>query len=367
MKFSDEYDYAEHLLRCAFKNETPEEKPESLSFERIFGILCEHETANIAFTCISKLKNQPPQELVSRWRQEYYKAVKRDMTQASETRHIKDLLHKNGIDTLELQGTVVKKYYPETHLRMMSDIDFIVRQDSLDLIPPLLKKEGYVCEYVRKNELNAAKNNIYLEFHTEYFPDDSPVAGLISDPFSDAVAVSDGSYCLPETRFYLYHLAHTIKHALLDGCGYRRIADIFILENALKDKADFGYIDSCLKKAGLYKTKKALFEVKDAIFSGKELSPASVNLLREIRLSGNHGTEQIYYEHKFNRDRENGKRFARLRYLFSRVFPAKDKFYSAYPQMKEKELSLFLCHFYRLGLLLRGKSGIKTVLRRLKK
>ena len=348
MEFQDEYGYLLHLLSCALHGTVPEDIPEHISAEKVldYGVL--HEVANIAFLAVRKLRTPPEESVLSRWQQEYFKAIKRDALQTAARDTILTALHSRGISTLEVQGTVVKRYYPQRHLRMMSDIDIIIPADKLTEAVRILQDFGYATHFTNDAEVFARKGLLNVELHTEFFPSKSIVRPALREPFSHASPNSDGTEAVTDTVFYLFHLLHTIKHASgCKGVGIRRIIDLYYLESAMEDTADLAYVDSVLKDFGFYEIKKKLCAVKDHWFNDIEPDTDLSAFEREILSAGNHGTSAIFYRNQFKNEKTRGKHFIKLRFLLSFLFPSKEEIYRCYPFCVRHRLPLPLCWVYR--------------------
>ena len=352
MPFQTEYEYLIHLLNCAIHDKTPEDVPESISLQTVFEIGKYHEVANIAYLAIFKIADKVPAELMILWRGFYYNAIKRDQTQCRARTEILSALHQHGIDTLEVQGTVVKQYYPQSHLRMMSDLDFIIPKDRLDEAQRIMQDLGYQAKITHENtEVAAAKDNLHIELHTEYFDKTHIVYAALNHPFSQTTLHDDHTAAVTDTVYYLFHWLHTLKHATeFAGIGIRRIIDLYYLEAALKDKVDLAYIDGILSEYALYEIKTKLIAVKDHWFCGIEPDTDISALEAEILASGTHGTREIYFRNKFTREQANGIHFVKLRYVLGFVFPKKQALYAAYPFCAAHRLPLVICWICRWSL-----------------
>lgn len=349
MKFQNENEYLIHLLNCAIHGTTPEVASKNISLKKVFEIGTLHEVANLAYTALKKIENSLPDGSAS-WREYYYNSIKRDVLQKKVCGEILNAMHSNGIYTLEVQGTVVKKFYPQSHLRMMTDIDFIIPKDKVNEAAAIMQSLGYETRVKDINgEINASKNQMFIEFHTDYFNDDHIVHKALSNPFSHATLHDDYTATVTDTTFYLFHILHTMKHAVeFRGIGIRRIIDLYFVEEALRDKADLAYIDGILKENNLYEVKSKLMAVKDHWFCGAKPSEEILSYEEEIIKSGNHGIADVYYKNLFKRREENGKHFAKLGYFLEFIFPKKEKVYYYYPELKKRKVPLVFCWIYRL-------------------
>lgn len=365
MKIQNEYDCLIYLIKCAIHSAEPESIPENIAFEKVLALGIENEVANFAFEAVKKMKKPFSPDVMKLWEQEYWKGVKRDITQSKIREEVLGILHSNGIYTLELQGTVVKKYYPESHLRMMSDIDLIIPKEKLNEAEEVMRSIGYEVSRSDESETVAFKNQFCVELHTDFFSEESTVNNSLKEPFSYATLNDDFNAYVSDTVFYLFHLLHTIKHSLNRGAGIRRIIDLYYLENAMKGKVDREYIDNALKEYGFYEQKEKLLKVKEHWFgdeSDSEYGDIS-DFEEEVKISGKHGTKSLHYKHKFEREKKSGKHFVKLRYLLSFVFPSKEAIYEDYPFCKKHRYPLLLCFIHRFNCIVFNRKKWKNVRR----
>lgn len=349
MEIKNENDYLVYLIDCALHGKVPKPAEPDISLKKVFEAGKLHEVANVAYTALCRLEKQPEEDISKEWYEYYLLAVKRDALQKKASAEILEALHEKGIYTLEVQGTKVKKYYPESHLRMMSDIDIIIPPEKLTAAFEIMEKLGYETVFAHNDtEVQASKGSIFVELHSEFFPEYRNVSKALSDPFGRALLHDDFSAEVTDTDFYLFHLLHTIKHAdEFMGVGIRRIIDLYYLEEAMKGKADFEYIDRTLKENGFIKTKEKLISVKNHWFCGGEASPKIIRYEKEILSSGNHGTEEILNKNSFAKEHSEGKRFVKLRYVMRFLFPPKEDIYKAYPVCEKRHYPAVLCHLHR--------------------
>ena len=65
------YGYFLHLMRCAIKNEQPQEKPENVALEQVYDIAVAQKLSNLLWYSVMKLKNKPEPELMMKWQTSY--------------------------------------------------------------------------------------------------------------------------------------------------------------------------------------------------------------------------------------------------------------------------------------------------------
>ena len=201
---AEEYRYLIYLLRCAIHGQSPEDIPEGLSFGKVYEYAMDHDVANLAFYAVEKLKHKPDKELYDLWKLRQDLALVRDMNQSFAREEIADALSQRNIPVKELQGTVLKKLYPSSEYRTMSDLDFIVEKSRLEECAAILKELGYRLKKQGDYEIDGVrKPDIFVEIHTDYFSGISDYARVMGTPF----AVSDPTDAQQATELYLYNLS----------------------------------------------------------------------------------------------------------------------------------------------------------------
>ena len=345
---SKDFDYLVHLLKCAINGSHPNEKPDGASFKNVFIGAIRHDVANLAFYAVEKLENKPEHDLLERWRQVRDLTVMRDINQSYAYDELMTELRNLNIRTLELQGTVVKKYYPQPDMRTMSDIDFVVDRENLDKIKLLLEKLGYECA-CHLTEIDAfRKPNINLEFHSMVF-EKPPFADCYKNAFEVASSDDGVRYYYGDSDFYIYNMFHLLKHlCYFQGCGIRRFCDIYVLNRALCNSLDREYIHSMYEKYGVAAKADAVERLSDALFGDGVMTDDLQSIFDGLTDSAVHGTSVIYAKNCLDNIRQDGKKFAKLRYWLSRVFPSYDNMVWTYPQLESKKIMLPIYYLFRI-------------------
>ena len=351
-----DYEYLIHLIYSFLSGEAPLEKPDEVSFENVFAIGKAHEVANIAFLSVDKLKVKPDDALYNEWKINYFFSVERDMHQWEDRDYIVSALHKKGIRTLEAQGTVTKRLYPETYPRMMTDIDIIIDRENIDAAVVTLEENSYAVTRQQELEFFAkCENKTELDFHTDFFTEymynrRESYHDAMKSPFEHACESETEklSYFLDDVHFCLYTILHTIKHFETAGCGIRRILDLYYLKKKYENTVDNAFIKRVVDENGLREHYDKLFALEALWFENKECSLDLTETVRDVVTSGNHGSLDIFTRNNVRKDIESGVRFAKLKRIISFLFPDKEYIYNEYPECKERGYSTAVSRIYRL-------------------
>ena len=366
-EFKNEYEYLIHLLKCAITDTQPQEKPQELSFEKVFKIGKAHEVANIAFVSLLRLENKPDQETYKAWKTFYAFSISRHANQMAVRKTVVDALSDAKIRTVEVQGTVVKTFYPHPEWRMMTDIDFIIDRKNVALAQQTMEKIGYQTKSsfgsdLELCEVNAtAPDGTYVEIHSDFFDHFCICNSAMKNAFSFAYEFEPFNYRVDETTFYLYNLLHCIKHYLQHGTGIRRILDVYVLTMKLEDKVDWTRINSMLETSGFKKAADEIFALSDKWFRNIEPKINLEDAEQTVYMSGNHGTTSVMAKNTYNRMEKTKQKHFKFYAVLSRVFISKAEIYNGYPFCRKYKLPIVLCWFYRAFCIMFDKKRRKKV------
>jgi hypothetical protein len=87
-----------------------------------------------------------PPEVQGAWRNTYYSALTGNLRVDYEYTEMHSILAEAGIPYVSLKGVASASYYPEPELRMMGDVDFLVRREDVARTGRLLESSGFERE-----------------------------------------------------------------------------------------------------------------------------------------------------------------------------------------------------------------------------
>ena len=343
MRILDEYDYLIHLVSCTLSGKQPQELPSGMDFAQIYKMAKLHEIANLAFYSIDKLRTKPTIEQYTKWKTSAELCVMRDINQQFAHDEIIAEFKASNIRSLEAQGTIMKQYYPENHYRTMSDIDILIDRENLQKAGKILQKLGYECTMPNDHEINAFRRpTIYIELHCNLI-DHEPFYSFLDNAF-DIAHSSDGMcYTLDENDFYLFTMFHLLKHLLQNGCGIRRICDIYIINRKLSNRLDMEYLNKQYEYYGVRDIASKIIQLSDVWFGDGEMTSDLTETAKLIKDSGTHGNRIIGIRNELKRTENSSK----SRFILSRLFPSKNEMYYIYPNLKKHKSLLLVYYIYR--------------------
>ena len=133
----------------------------------IIKIAEEQNLISILYRAVRISGLKVPDEILTRIKAGFFQDIRLDRLQNTELTQLFAAFEDQGVDYLPIKGAVMKKYYPGSVYRCMSDADIFIREDQYGIISGIMKKAGYsfICE--SEHELRWKKSGFLIEFHKQ--------------------------------------------------------------------------------------------------------------------------------------------------------------------------------------------------------
>lgn len=329
------------LLNSVLKDKQPEEPDRGIDWGALLNAAEAHSAANMACYAAERLKSVPP-DIMKRWREIRDKALMKDVIQHAEFEKISSALKEHGIRFIPLKGFILKALYPQSDMRLMSDIDLLIDEENAPAARGIMTSLGYECE-----EYGRGVHDIYykrpvmnVEIHHELFGyEGREFAAVFSDPWVSA-SESGGLWQMMPDYCFAYILAHAAKHFEEGGTGIRTIMDLWLYYNSNKDLLDADHVLSMLDAMGSGDICRRMLRLSQVWFGGEAHDRGTLETERYIFGSGAYGT----YENFLNNTIE---RSGRGKYVRELIFPPFGRMKRQYPVLKKAPILLPFCWLYR--------------------
>lgn len=258
---------------------------------------------------------------------------------------------KSGIKYMKLKGTVLKKLYPRSDMRMMGDADILIRENQMEDIEKLMIAFGY--QYVLKSdhEWMWKKDKVKVELHMrlipsytkdfyEYYGDGWRIAHKKD-------GVSSEYYMTPEEEL-IYLFVHFAKHYRYSGIGIRHATDIYIFMET-HCELDMDYVNQAFKKLGIYNFFVNVCRMLDVWFGDAECDEISEFLTNKIFKNGAYGTQQTSKRSQaLVLSKGTDVAGAKRKKMISLIFPTYKNMCYTYSWLSGKPLLLPIAWAYRI-------------------
>ncbi|MBE6809962.1 MAG: hypothetical protein E7521_02760 [Ruminococcaceae bacterium] len=237
------------------------------------------------------------------------------------------ILSDNSIPYVILKGVASASYYKEPMLRMMGDVDVLVRPDDIAKADKLLKSIGFVtADDIYGDDMHIGykrKDGISCELHRRigWAPKNSvgdTVNKYLDDIFEKSVEykMSNGS-CIVPCKFHhgLILLLHTATHLTHEGVGLRHLCDWAVFVNDFSNDEFILLFEKPLKEMGLWRFAQLLtlccvshLGCDQKEWAGEDDNNLIDSIVFDILNGGNFGTKDTdrYNQIKYISDRKEG-------------------------------------------------------------
>lgn len=352
--------YLIHLIGCALNDTSPEELPENVTWEDIYRLAKYHSIDNLVFYSIEKLEKKPNEELYKKWKESRDRAILKGINQLYEKDVIIEKLTKAGIDICPLKGCIIKELYPSQDMRTMADLDILMDSNKADLVKKVFKEMGYVLDHIDEegHDVYKKKPVMNVEMHHYLVPLDilqKEILQYYEKQWERLIPDKNNKhfYHMSKEDFYIYHIAHMVKHYKLGGTGIRSFMDIYIYKKQYKDILNWKYIYDELDKMKIKKLAITFEKVVEAWFQDGIIDDEIEQITTYIITSGTYGT--LERSHKAVVQNKLEKSNNTFIYTIRRIFPNMKTMKRSYVILYKFPIALPFCWLHR---------GIRALIRK---
>lgn len=354
-------DYLIALLASVLQGEIPPPMPAGLPMEKLYQFAAWQSVANMAYYGLSKLEPLPPEPIMESFKQARSKALAKEARQELEVRQILAAFEEQQIKHMPLKGFIIKHLYPQPDMRLMADVDILVKTDKLKAARDIMLNLGYTAVHEGGNHDVYHKLPVMnIELHRALIAESHhDLYAYFGTGWQRAVLQAGKNYSYEMSRedFYIYLLAHMAKHYRGGGTGIRSVMDVWVYKKHYQDSLDWDYTRSELAKAGLADFAENMEGLSECWFDGREINEHYQEMTAFVLSNGTYGTAQNAALSRFikTRNASDSFRVARLKYTLRIFFPNREHMTILFPFLQKLPFLLPLCWVVR---------GLRTVLLR---
>ena len=222
------------LLRSAVAETKEEIDFSDADFGALFALAKYHDLAHIIYYELNKRGVLLEGELYRKFKNQLDTALYRHIKREAATEQLREILENSHIPFVLLKGSYLKDLYPEAWMRTSSDIDVLVKEDSLKNAEKCFVEAG--MERGQEGRYDVPfKSDYYIELHYSTIEDytsekQCEVMRRAWDYFEPKTPESS-ELVMRDEMFYFYHVAHMAKHFRNGGNGVRTIIDTWLLNH----------------------------------------------------------------------------------------------------------------------------------------
>ncbi len=347
------------LLAAVLHGKNPPPLPPELDLEKLYKLAAWHHVANMAYYGLIRLDPLPPPAVMKPFQEARNLALVKEARQELEVGQLVMALEAHQIKHLPLKGFIIKHLYPQPDMRLMADIDILVEESQLQAAKEVMLALGYTAFSEGANHDVYHKMPVMnIELHRALIAKSYPdLHAYFGAGWERAVLKEGTNYHYQMTRedFYIYLLGHMAKHYRNAGTGIRSVMDVWVYKNQLQNQLDWSYIQTELRKAGLFDFAQNMETLAECWFDGREYSEEYLALTQFILTSGTYGTRRRAAVNRLikEKDAEDSFYFAKLKYTLRILFPERQHMAILFPILNQRPFLLPFTWVIR---------GVRTVL-----
>ena len=374
-----------YILRCALNNTKPDKSAlEGVNFDELRTLCRFHGVNAMAATALLSVDGIEDIIGADGKKQCHYsksRSIGRYLTYKDETQLVCEALAKREIHYTKLKGIVLGDYYAQIGMREMSDVDLLIDSDKIKQAGEVMRSFGYEGTALELSNHDVFQkppmlcfeihDELFTKYHRKYYD-------YYINCRDKMIPATDDPYELRFTDedFYIYMLAHSVKHLYDSGVGLRALTDIYVFLNSFE--LDRGYVDCELEALGILKEEQVMRSLAFKLLSPSQsaelpsLTDSEEKVLTVILESGANGTLEQSIKNRTTESvfSDSGEISAKSKraYIKSRLFPKPEAYEIAHPFFYRHKAARPFLVFVRIGeALFKKKDGLKTEIKMLSK
>lgn len=338
------YNYLIAALKSVVNN-TPFKFDKTIDYDKLYEISCGHQVQNIVSYALIPYKNALPDTCRVKFDNSLYAAAVKDTRQTLALKALAAEFEINEIDYMVLKGYLMKFLYPSTDMRIMGDIDILLKPQQAEKAKLVLKNLGYIINYENVREFNCVKDKfINMEIHLDMVSAQyKKLHDYYKNIWDKAINAGGHEYKISDEDYFIYHIVHLAKHYKGTGAGLRPFLDVYIF---IKNKSGlkFDYIFSELKKIDLDIFAKNVIALSDMWFGEGARSSVLSEMEEYILTGGVYGLKEREELQASVKSIKDGK----IHTYMSILFPSMHVMSSLYPRLLERKYLLWFYYIKRI-------------------
>ena len=323
------------LLRSALTGESLP-LPEGFDLEAAYPEMVRHQIQSACYVGAVQCGADRKLPAMERLFESYARCLIHSRRQMNMAEQICRVFDGAGIDYMLLKGWNLQELYPKPELRLMGDVDILIRMEQYGAIRGLLPGLGLREDVESDHEYNWVSSALHLELHKRLIPSyNKDYYRYFGDGWQLARLWEGTRYVMSREDEFIYLLVHFAKHYRDGGIGCRHAADLWLFRRAYP--LDEDYLARQLEKLRLLEFYQNVGRLLAVWF--EEAAPDHKTRLMTdfIFASGAWGTAENHdiSEGVRNAAISGSLRGGRLRQLVLTVFPPASALQQRYPVLKK--------------------------------
>lgn len=311
-------EYLLSVLRAVLRGEEAPFPSAEVDLKEVYRIAEEQRLAAMAYHGLYKL--DLPEKAIDAFRYSQREHMKRALLAENEFNRISAALEERGIEYCPIKGWFTRRLYPDPSMRVMHDIDVLIRDKDAAAIKSIMEGLGYGCIRFGVSEDDSySRPGLFIEFHRELDVKEGSGADYAPDPWALTEPVTGCMHKLGDSESYLYTVAHAMKHFASSGTGLRSLIDIYLF--LTKAELDRDYIGRRAGSIGVSRFMSCMEKAARCAFDGETPDSETEKILDFLINCGVSGDMDRLRMSKLIRSGPGKLKGSKASYFFTLIFP----------------------------------------------
>ena len=264
---------------------------DTLDYAELFEISKRHQMVPLVYCGIQKLKGDL--EEIVKFQDCTLRLFYYDFKQLECLNQIEEAFSSNCIDYMLLKGASIKKLYPSSELRLMGDIDILIKEEQYEQIRKALSN----IDFFEGNETDhemiwRSRDGVLVELHKRLIPSyNDDYYSYYCNSWEKPLLQKGNCYAMSAEDEYIYIFTHLTKHYRDGGIGLKHMIDVWYF--ALKHPSlDMEYINHEFDKLSLKRFHENILKTLAVWFHGKDCTDLTDYITERIIESGAYGIKE---------------------------------------------------------------------------
>ncbi|MBR5094496.1 MAG: nucleotidyltransferase family protein [Oscillospiraceae bacterium] len=344
------------LLRAGILGEGPALAPfadrwAEIRPAEIRDLALRHDVLVTVYTALDGAEEPALCQLKKELKRIYAPRFAKAMNQDCEGTALLDAFEEAGVDCIPLKGWSIRRLYADPLSRSMSDLDILVRDYGHARMMRLMEELGYTGESLSawKHENYRKDPYMKVELHRRLTDDVGAARDWEARMWSRCRPAEGCTHVFemaPED-LCVHHLLHMREDFTHGTLGFRRIADLWLLQRKYPD-LDRALLERELASLDLGPFTRKMESLAAVCFEDLSADEDTEVLLRFASDNSISGAKKTYQLGRMAMMSRGGLRSARLRSIWNAIFLPYERMRAQYPAIEEHPILLPFCWAKRL-------------------
>lgn len=337
-----------------------------LDWEKVFAFGKLHKINPVL--CEGLLSADLDATVKKRFSDDYLKQALVHFSQANKLISLTNAFDENGIDYMIVKGSRLKALYPKPEMRVMVDMDILIRVNQYEKIKKCMLDLGFFEKGESDHEFIWDDNRfVNIELHKRLFPSYNPdFAKYFGTGWERTKKQSEEScsFLMSPEDEYIFVFTHFAKHYRDGGIGIRHMLDLYLFEKRYPE-LDNEYIAAELTKLGLCEFYRNIKNTLLVWFEDGEATEIASHITERIFSSGAYGTTERGNQANALRVKNRSKTLlgGKLKFIIQTAFPPLEAMKKKFGFLEKLPVLLPFAWIVRIfkGVFFKQKTLKKTV------